>query len=415
MKHMKHILITLFLVSLLPHFAHSAEVKVRTDFEGGSALVENIDQAGKTIRFMPGGDPQRGWACWWYLRVDGIGKGETWTFDLAASNKPTRDGGKNLPNPLPAYWSQPDRATISTDGQTWLHTALGKREGKRILYTVTGNGGPLWIAWGPPFTPRDTDKLLAEAKAKLPVAEIFTLATTREKRPVKGLHIHESKLAKPPAIWVHARQHAWESGASWVARGFTEWLVSADEDARWLRANAEIFLIPIMDVDNVATGNGGKEADPRDHNRDWAEQPVYPEVAAAQKRLQTLVKEERLSLFLDLHNPGPSDRQPFFFVGPEEMLTPQARENRAKFLTETVTHINGPLAVEKKTRTTGASYHPLFKQISGMWVSANGNPATVSACLETSWNTPHSTTENYRTVGKQLGQAVAAYLRQEVE
>ncbi|MCD6050654.1 MAG: Zinc carboxypeptidase [Verrucomicrobia bacterium] len=413
MERMKHILVTLLLVSLLPHFAQAAEVKARTDFEGGSATIESIDQATKTIRFTPGGDPARGWACWWYLRVDGVAKDETLTLDLGASNKPTRNDGKLTPNPLAASWAMPDRATFSTDEKTWSHTAPGKRVDKRILYTVTGNGGPLWIAWGPPFTPRDTDKLLDYAIEKSPDSDIFELATTREKRTIKGLHVHESRILNPPVIWVHARQHAWESGASWVARGFTEWLVSEDEDALWLRANAEIFLIPIMDVDNVATGNGGKEADPRDHNRDWAEQPVYPEVAAAQKRLLALAKENRLSLFLDLHNPAPNDRQPFFFVGPEENLTPQAKEYRTKFLAETVTHINGPLPVEKKTRTTGASYHPLVKQISGMWVTANGNPDTVAACLETSWNTPHSTTAGYRTVGKQLGQAVTAYLRQQ--
>ncbi len=409
---MKHIL-TLILFTLCFQLTAIADVKVRTDFEGGSALIESIDQTNKTIRFTPGGDPARGWACWWYLRVEGIAKGDTWTLDLAASSKPTRNDGKLQPNPLAASWAMPDRATFSTDEKTWSHTAPGKRVDKRIHYTVTGNGGPLWIAWGPPFTPRDTDKLLAETKAKLPGAAIFELATTREKRVVKGLRIHESKILNPPVIWVHARQHAWESGASWVARGFTEWLVSEDADALWLRANAEIFLVPIMDVDNVATGNGGKEADPRDHNRDWAEQPVYPEVAAAQKRLLALAKEGRLGLFLDLHNPAPGDRQPFFFVGPEENLTPQAKENRAKFLAETVTYINGPLAVEKKVRTTGASYHPLVKQISGMWVTANGNPDTVAACLETSWNTPHSTTAGYLIVGKQLGQAVTAYLRQQ--
>lgn len=408
---MKHIP-TLTFLTLCFQLTAAAEVKVSTDFEGGSAIIESIDQTNKTIRFTPGGDPARGWVCWWYLRVDGIAKDETWTLDLAASDKPTRNDGKLTPNPLAATWSMPDRATFSNDAQTWSHTSPGKRVDKRILYTVTGTGGSLWIAWGPPFTPRDTDKLLAEAKAKLPVADIFELALTREKRPVKGLRIHESKFLNPPAIWVHARQHAWESGASWVARGFTEWLMSPDEDAQWLRTNAEIFLIPIMDVDNVATGNGGKEADPRDHNRDWTEHPAYPEVAAAQKRLLALAKEGRLSLFLDLHNPAPNDRQPFFFVGPEELLAPPAKENRAKFLATAMEHINGPLAVEKKVRTTGASYHPLYKQISGMWVGDHGNPDTVAACLETSWNTPHSTTEGYRTVGKQLGQAVTDYLRQ---
>jgi hypothetical protein len=196
-----------------------------------------------------------------------------------------------------------------------------------------------------------------------------------------------------------------------VARGFAEWLVSDDADARWLRSHAEVFLVPIMDVDNVATGNGGKEADPRDHNRDWDARPIYPEVAAAQERLRGLALEERLDVFLDLHNPSPGDLRPFFYVGPEEFLTETARANRAKFLAAAAARIAGPLPLDPKPRTTGPSYHPLWRQISGQWVNDHGNAHTLAACLETSWNTPQSTTEGYRAVGRQLGQAVADFLR----
>jgi hypothetical protein len=402
----------MFNVCLIAGNAIAADVRVSTDFEGGSARVESIDQTTRTIRLMPAGDPQRGWACWWYLRLDGIPKDEHWTINVGASDKPTRNNGVDTKSPLSSDWAQPERATFSADGKAWKQTEPGHRDGKRMFYDVTGTGGPLWFAWGPPFTPRDTDALLSETEKALPSAKMFELAKTREGRPVKGLHVNESKLPKPLGIWVNARQHAWESGGSWVARGFTEWIASDDAEARWLRSQAEIYIVPIMDVDNVATGNGGKEANPRDHNRDWAEQPVYPEVAAAQQQLRAMAKDGRLNLFLDLHNPAPGDRHPFFFVGPEELLSPQGKANRAKFIGAAIAHITGPLAVEKNVRTTGASYHPLFRQISGMWVDANGNPDTVAACLETSWNTPHSTTEGYLTVGKQLAQAVADYLRQ---
>lgn len=389
----------------------AAELRVSTDFEGGSAKVESIDQAARVIRFMPDGNPQRGWACWWYLRVDGVVKDERITLSLAGSDRPTRNNGQDTSKPLAASWAMPARATFSTDGQTWRHTAPGKREGGRINYEINGTGDSLWVAWGPPFTPRDTDALLAEAEKKLPAAKSFELARTREGRPVRGLRVSEATTPKPPGIWVHARQHAWESGACWVARGFTEWLVSDDADARWLRGHAEIFIVPIMDVDNAATGNGGKEAAPRDHNRDWDDKPVYPEVAAAQQRLRTLAKENRLDVFLDLHNPGPSDWRPFFFLGPSEFMAEAGRVNQTNFLAATRARINGPMAVEEKPRFTGPAYHPLWRQISGQWVTANGNPHTVAACLETSWNTANSTTEGYRTVGRQLGLAVADFLR----
>ena len=48
----------------------------------------------------------------------------------------------------------------------------------------------------------------------------------------------------------------------------------------------------------------------------------------------------------------------------------------------------------------------LAEQISVNSVSMNGNPHTVSLCLETIWNSPHSTTEGYRAVGANLAAAV---------
>ncbi|MEQ2006335.1 MAG: M14-type cytosolic carboxypeptidase [Limisphaerales bacterium] len=391
----------------------AADLRVSTDFEGGSAKVETVDQAARVIRFMPGGDAQRGWACWWYLRVDGVAPGERVTLDLAASDRPTRNNGKDTDKPLAASWATPTRATFSTDGKTWHHTAPGKREGARILYQITGINGPLWVAWGPPFTPRDTDALLIEAEKSSPSAKSFELARTLGGRPVRGLRVSEATSPKPPGIWVHARQHAWESGSCWVARGFTEWLVSENADAKWLRAHAEVFIVPIMDVDNAATGNGGKEAAPRDHNRDWDDNPVYPEVAAAQKRLLALVKESRLAVFLDLHNPAAGDPT-FFYVLESQLLKEPMIAAHDRFIQLAygrISKIKPLIPMSNKPKTTGASYHPLWRNISANWVCVNGNPDTVSLCLETIWNYENSTTDGYRAVGRELGRATADYLR----
>lgn len=406
-----------FLASLALHLAGAsaaekpaAEVRVRTDFDGGSARVESIDQAARVIRFMPGGDPERGWPCWWSLRVEGVPKGEKVTLELGGSDRPARNNGVNTGKPLAPAWAMPGRAALSTDGATWRQTEPGHRDGARMRYEITGTGEPLWIAWGPSFTPRDTESLLAEAERALPAAKSFELARSREGRPVRGLRVTEA-AADAPAVWIEARQHAWESGGSWVARGFAEWLTSADDGAVWLRKHAEVFVVPIMDVDNVATGNGGKEENPRDHNRDWSEQPFFPEVAAAQKRLMSFIEAKRMAVFVDLHNPGPSDARPFFFTSDPEVLGETAKQNMANFLALAAATINGPLSVEPTARLTGPKYHPLWRQISNAWVNMHGNPDTVAVCLETAWNTPHSTTENYRDVGRRLGLTVVEYLK----
>ena len=55
--------------------------------------------------------------------------------------------------------------------------------------------------------------------------------------------------------------------------------------AETLRKRALITIIPIMDVDNVERGAGGKNQKPHDHNRDWWDMSVWPEVQAAMKQI----------------------------------------------------------------------------------------------------------------------------------
>ncbi len=388
----------------------AADLTVHTNFEGGSARIEKIDQATRTISISPGGDPARGWPCWWFCRIEGAVAGETLTIDLGASPANTRNNGKLTDKPLAASWCMPKQAAYSLDGKTWKQTEPGKRQSERIHYIVDGQDKPLWIAWGPAFTPQQTDEVIAELTKQKGIKS-FELAKTREGRPVKGLHFQSDADKKLPVVWVQARQHAWESGGSWVARGYAEWLASDDADAVWLREHAEIYWIPIMDVDNVATGNGGKEADPRDHNRDWDDKPVYPEVAAAQKLILQFAKEERLAMFQDLHNPGPSDLRPFFYVGPPELLSKEGLEKQSKFLSLAQQEIQGPLKLADQPKMTGSSYHPLWKQMCKYWVTVNASPDAISLCLETSWNTAQSNTEGYKIVGQQLGQTTAKYLQ----
>jgi len=404
---------TFALLSLLVVTTRAA-LSVATDFEGGSARVVSIDEATQTIRLMPGGDPARGWPCWWYLRIDGAKAGETITCELVGSDRIIPQEGGYKGKPLPVGWATPVRAAVSFDGATWQQTDPGEKRKDGMTWRVKATGPSVWLAWGPPFTPRDAAALVARVAQERPFAKSFSLARTREGRDVPALHIREGDRpdAERFGVWIQARQHAWESGASWVGRGVIEWMTSDDEAARWLRERADIFIVPIMDVDHVATGDGGKEALPQDHNRDWSDAPHWPEVAAAQKRLKALAEANRLDVFLELHNPGPGDLRTFFYEGEASLLDALGLANRDRFFAMAHEHLNGPIPYENKARPSGANYHPLWRQMSGNWVKAHGNSHTLSLTLETAWNTPGSKTDGYLTTGAQLARTVAAYLRQ---
>jgi hypothetical protein len=384
-------------------------LSVVSDFEGGSVRTVEIDQAARSVRFMPGGDPARGWPCWWYFRIDGITPGETITLRLQGST-----AALEKQKPLSAVWAMPAQATYSTDGENWLQTESGRRDGEWMTYTLMPDARSVYVAWGPPYTPTTAAEFVSEISQQSPYATAAELCRSREGRPVPMLHVQEGERTDDQrfGVWVQARQHAWESGSSWVAQGFARWLVSDHEDAAWLRQHAEIFIIPIMDIDNTATGNGGKNALPHDHNRDWSAEPHWSEIQAAQRKIGSLIDAGRMDVFLDLHNPAPGDPS-FFYVLPREMLKEPMISLRDRFIELAygrISKIKPLIPMSNKPKVTGASYHPLWRQISSNWVSTHGNPHTVSLCLETIWNYKNSTTAGYQAVGANLAAAVRDYL-----
>jgi|JI10StandDraft_1071094.scaffolds.fasta_scaffold131188_3 hypothetical protein len=409
----RHLLITALLFAARASFA-ADDLWVSSDFEGASVKVIEIDQTNRSIAFMPGGDAVRGWPCWWYFQIKGIAPGETITLRLHGSDSTVNQPGKPAAKPLAPPWAMPVQATYSTDGETWQHTEDGIKEGEWMVYRLKMDATSTFVAWGPPYTPTTATKFVNVMSAKSPHAKSLELCRSREGRAVPMLQVQEGDLPQQHrfGVWVQARQHAWESGSSWVAQGFVEWLLSDDADAAWLRQHAEIHLVPIMDIDNTATGNGGKDAQPQDHNRDWSPQPHWNEVIAAQRRVSGLIKEQRMDVFIDLHNPAPGDPTFFYVLENEQMKEPMIalRDRFIQLAYERISKIKPMIPMSNKPKTTGASYHPLWRQISANWVCMNGNPHTLSVCLETIWNHKNSTTEGYRAVGANLAAAVREFL-----
>ena len=168
--------------------------------------------------------------------------------------------------------------------------------------------------------PADAQRLVTSVAKQYEFAHAFELCRTRDDRPTPALRISQAENERPYGIWIQARQHAWESGSSWVCRGLTQWLVGDDPRAASLRRQAQIYIVPIMDIDNVAIGAGGKNQKPHDHNRDWGEQPHWRATAAAMKLITAQDKARRFDLFVDLHNPDAGAKEPFYFVTPRELL-----------------------------------------------------------------------------------------------
>lgn len=383
----------------------SAELMVSSDFPGGSAEVVTIDQDGGTIEVAPTLHYGHGWPCWWYFRVDGAAGDQPITVKLHANRQPFRGQERLAP-----AWALPRQASLSADNDQWRDTPEASIADGVATYQFAAPGETFWLAWGPPFLLSHADALLDEVASAVDGAERFTLAQTRDGNPVPAIRLGNRQA--PHAVWVQARQHAWETGSSWVADGLARWIASDAPEAIALRDNAEIVFVPIMDVDNVQRGAGGKNADPRDHNRDWADEPIYPEVAAAQQQIGALVDAGRLRVYLDLHNPGAGSRQPFYF-GPlnYDQLPAELRQRYDRFLRLSTQQITDPVALLPKFRfATYVQTQEERNRVSRMWVANRGDDSLVSLTLETSWDTPQGNVPGYRLVGRGLARTLAEYL-----
>ena len=366
-----------------------------SDFAGGSAEIEAIDQSRRVVRLRPAERKDRGWVCWWYVKLTGIKPGESILLDVG--------GG---------VWATPDRAHFSVDGKSWVQSEPGQRLGDRIIYKQQVDSATAWFAWGPPFVLADAQSLVTAA-AEHKFAKSFELCTSRDGHAVPAVEVREGDTpdAERYGIWIQARQHAWESGSSWVCRGFLEWLVSDDPRAQSLRKRSLVTVVPVMDVDNVQRGAGGKEEKPQDLYRDWSDDPHHPAVQAAIERIQKLESEQRFDLFVDLHNPGPATQNPFYYISPRSSLSPLGRRNLDAFLSASREELTGPLEFRGQVIESGPRYDQNWQRISKNWVTQHTRPHVVAVTLETAWNTVHSSPQNYRRVGADLGRAIERYLR----
>lgn len=374
-------------------------LSVSADFDGGCALVESIDQQARVISFKPDAYPDEGWAYWWYLRVDGIQPGETLTLKVA---------GKH------GRFAHPEQAHFSLDGKSWMQTPVGVRDRERITYRVKVDAETAWFAWGPPFLPSDAATLVERLAAAAPFAEAFELTESREGRSVPGLRFSAGAAAGTPryGIWIQARQHAWECGGSWVARGLGEWLVSDDPRARTLLEKADIVVVPLMDVDSVAMGSGGKMQKPRDHNRDWDAAPHWPEVRAAKAEIDRMHAKTGVDLFVDLHSPGMYDPESFYLTSARAVGNERDRRNLNRFLDASRAEMTGPLNLRAEHKVADGMYTSGWQAMSQNWVTARTKRQALSFTLEAAWNNPGSTPDGYMALGRQLGLAIERYLRQ---
>lgn len=285
-------------------------IRFNTNFEGGSlGRIERLgdnsfrchvrgqqDQAGRNRQ-----------ASWYFFRIDGA-RGRELTLIL------TDFVGEYNGRPGACPMGPEIRPVISDDGERWTPIAETRWDdrAKEATLRIRPGRDAVWIAHQPPYPPARLARLLADID-RFDHARVEVIGKSARGRDLHLVTVTDPSLDDrgKAVVWLQARQHAWESGTSFVMEGALRFVTSEDPAARALRRRAVFLFTPMVDPDGCASGQVRFNANGYDVNRHWDEVDLtskaylarMPEIWYVKKAIVDRVDSGRpIDLLVNLHN-----------------------------------------------------------------------------------------------------------------
>ncbi|KAL4714463.1 hypothetical protein ACJJTC_017758 [Scirpophaga incertulas] len=212
-------------------------------------------------------------------------------------------------------------------------------------YTLTFNiefphtDDAVYIAHCYPYTYSDLQEYLSRLQAhpvKSTYSKLRLLCRTLAGNNVYYLTItappntNEMEQKKKRAVIITSRVHPGETPASWMMKGFMDYLTGDSNQARELREKFIFKLVPMLNPDGVIVGNNRCSLTGKDLNRQYRTviRETYPPVWHTKVMVRRLQEECGVAMYIDLH--AHSRKHNVFIYGCE------SRRNTDKRLQEQV-------------------------------------------------------------------------------
>lgn len=274
----------------------------------------------------------RGHTQWFYFSVKNMRRGVKYKLNLINMLKP---------DSLFNHGMQP---CVRSDKMAALHGIGWVRRGTDICYYqnhVKRRGGyyytatftmdfpysddTVYIAYCYPYTYTDLQRYLHTLEVDPRRRNRFrrrtlcyTLAgNTCDLLTVTSFACDPEALRQRKGIVVSARVHPGESNASWMMKGFIDYLTGPSLDAKILRDNFVFKIVPMLNPDGVIVGNYRCSLAGVDLNRQWKEpsRRLHPTIHHTKEMLRRLCEDRDVIMYCDLH--GHSRKRNVFMYGCE--------------------------------------------------------------------------------------------------
>ena len=372
--------------------ARATEPIIDSDFPGGNIVLERVE--GDHVYLHQDPRDTEGFWFYWYFRVREAA-GRTLTFHFTKGNV------LGVLGP----------AASLDGGRTWTWLGPQCMEGATFTYQFPNDADEVRFCLAVPYQQSDLRAFLNRHTDNA-CLKVEPHAISRKGRAVCRLRLGKLDGSVKHRIMLTCRHHSCEMMASWVLEGLVDEILADTEDGRWLRANVEFLVVPIMDLDGVEEGDQGKNRKPHDHNRDYLGESIYPEVAALREFVPGW-SAGRLRLSLDMHCPWirGGNNEELFFVGvaPPDIWAAVLRF--CKILQETQT---GPLVFDSKHNIPhGQGWNTLSEPRSNSRWAALLPDIEVATTIEVPYAQAGGqpvTVDSARALGHDLARAMRRYL-----
>lgn len=372
-----------------------AKLQIDADFPGGNIVLDKIK--GDDVYVHQDLRDTNGDWFYWYFRVQG-GQGRTLTFHFTKSN------------PIGVLGP-----AVSADaGKSWQWLGAKAVRGASFHYEVPKDATEVRFCFAFPYVGHNLHAFL-KRHDRNPHLKVETLCKTKKNRDVDVLKLGRLDGKAPYRAVLTCRHHACEMMASYVLEGIIDEVLADGDAGKWLRESVEFFIVPMVDKDGVEDGDQGKNRKPRDPNRDYDGDSIYPAQKAIREKLPKWA-DGRLRFAMDMHCPwirGDINETVYFVGTPNEKIFQEV--GRFSKVLEKVQ--SGPLVYQSKNNLPYGKGWNSKSNYTGKPFSwwASEQPGVIAATtIEVAYANASGravTDVSARALGRDLARGLAVYLR----
>jgi hypothetical protein len=303
----------------------------------------------------------------------------------------------------------PEYPVYSTNQKKWERTKAVTTNNFSKKVEIKVKSDTVFFATGYPY---NYTRLLhfVDSISQNKYIDTMTLTYSEGGNRVPMFTIKDNKEKPTDLIWIICRQHAFEVTSNYTLEGMINFLSSDKKEAKEFRKKTIVYIVPMLDVDNVILGASGRMQKPVDFNRDWSKNPYWKAVKNTQEQVQITAEKYNFRIFFDVHSTFPGTTTSRFGIFNEYEKTKPEYTNLKNYL-RIYKNIAGCRLDEIEGNMNEYFADAFYSGIRPPYIRTTDFCTTVECDWTTNQNGNHLTINELRQIGENMSKALCEYLK----